>query len=286
MERIEIPYLEQVLKSTDCTKVCPFCIAKAYRFKFANMHEGKDNFEKNDEVFQFLQDNNVFFSKGYYLSGQGEPSLYSKETLEQIFTSVKKKISIFNNKATFCSSGHIFNEIDKVEMIQHLLGDCFKILVLRVAFDAERDRTILNYEKDYLNTDTFKSSNNVVHIGLTKHINPQTFSEDLERFIEENPSVSQIEIKTLAQGPIDTQQTKWLKKNGLNNDEELAIYDSLVKRFNPDNVYNFNINGTNVRKFYSSKLGNEVVLTGGVLVNYEGSPITIQKLEEINNGAK
>ena len=96
--------LTLILSSYNCDKGCPFCIAKNNK-KFKGKEE---SFKDLKILFEKLKRANIRFDR-IVISGNGEPSLYSKEKLEQIVEAISMYDELFSEIRVH-TSGNIFYE--------------------------------------------------------------------------------------------------------------------------------------------------------------------------------
>ena len=88
---------------------------------------------------------------------------------------------------------------------------------------------ILGYDFDYLKTSEFKKSRGVkCDIALTDYLEIEDIKNNLENFINKNPSISKIRFKKLMPGDFDdTKQAAWVNKHSLSDEQISKILDSL-----------------------------------------------------------
>ena len=97
-----------ILSSYKCNKNCPYCIAKIERLPEIK----EDLIQFKNQIDKLIQDKARF--KYFVLSGNGEPSYYTYEFLEQI-------VSIVTNSGIFEDYRiQIFQSL--LQLIQFLLG--------------------------------------------------------------------------------------------------------------------------------------------------------------------
>jgi hypothetical protein len=136
--------------------------------------------EDTEKLLATIENAGLKFKK-FVLSGNGEPSLYSFEDIAQISVGVQKHLNMFD-RARIQTSGALFYQDKKLENIAAAWGDKGEIIVGRAALDPEKDMEILNYKNDYMQTDAFKKSKNVIlNMALTKHLQADKFIQTKPR---------------------------------------------------------------------------------------------------------
>ena len=188
--------------------------------------------------------------------------------------------TVFSNWITYFTSGNIFFEDRKFEMLEIMFGENFiNYHLRRAAVDAEVDQKILGYSDNYLKNSNFKEYKNVsIDFALAKQINPKTFATDLLRFLEDNPNINYVGLKSMMVGIEGTKQWRWLMQNLLNDQEKYKVFESLNKRFKCDSEGRFVIANANVSIIVSGQWDGDVVLSGGELMNHNGKSVNLQEL--------
>lgn len=220
----KITYLNNltlILGSYKCNKNCPYCIAKNNQ-KFTS----NDNLEMLDDILGELEKNEFNF-KRFVLSGNGEPSKYTYEQLKFILSRIESHPELFKSFRIH-SSGNIFNEPEKFDLF-NLSKLTTEIEILRISLNSKIDMEILGYDFDYLKTSEFKKSRGVkCDIALTDYLEIEDIKNNLENFINKNPSISKIRFKKLMPGDFDdTKQAAWVNKHSLSDEQISKILDSL-----------------------------------------------------------
>jgi len=239
--------LTLILGSYKCNKNCPYCIAKN-NMKFDNLD---DRLDCLDNVMSDLLNSNIYFNK-FVLSGNGEPSLYDLNTLKKIKDILIKNRDLFGGLRIH-SSGNIFFENDKFNLFNdRLLNPEFEIL--RVAINSDVDKSVLWYDRDYLNSDGFKNALNVkCDIAFTDYLERENLTNELTNLLTCNPQISVVRFKKLMVGDNNsTKQAKWVVDHTLRDDyidrimleitNNCGIYSSVIydEVGNYDNDYVIN----------------------------------------------
>lgn len=209
---VELGNLTLITTRNVCNKNCPFCIAKSagkiYNKATANIEE----FHDFENILQKLDKKNIRFNR-FVLSGNGEPSFYEYEHILTICKIYKKHINIFNG-VRIHTSGNIFFDERKFNLFNELENVEFDIL--RVSLDSKRDIQILEYDKDYTKTKSFKMAKNIkIDIALTNILEHENFVEELKKYIDKYPNIKNVRLKELLCGKEDTSQTKWINDHRL-----------------------------------------------------------------------
>ena len=188
---------------------------------------------------------------------------------------------MFNNKFTAFTSGNLIYENEKFEMMEEMFGESFETKMRRCVLDQEQDMKIFNYSYDYLNNPNFQRSKVGIDMALTKFINPETFPVELERFVEQNPNLIYMGLKTMALGLPDTDETRWLKQHLMNEDEMARLYENMSARF-PNDGNSFKVCDIDVSHKVSGDWAKYVILSGGQLMKHDGTILTIQDMKEMS----
>lgn len=272
--------LTLILNSYECDKGCPFCIAKNNR-KF----KGKEkSFENLKPLFEKLRKANVRFDR-IVISGNGEPSLYSKEHLEQIIEAISEYNEIFSEVRVH-TSGNIFYEKEKLNLLQEAFGDKLEIDFFRVALDSKRDMEVLDYSRDYINSELFKSVKKIkMDIGLTSILDTSTFVGELNGFLKVNPNIRTVRFKKLMSGEHElSSQAQWVKKETLPKEDVIKIACDLNRFYECNTYTEFETPDGVAIKF--EKTGNydkDIVVSNGKLQWYDEKELTVKELIEISN---
>lgn len=186
------------------------------------------------------------------------------------------------------SSGNIFYEDDKF----NLLKDDFLIEITRCYFDSKKDMEVLDYKRDYINTENFKKANIRLNYVMLKNKKFDEYLAEIKMFIDKYPNIKTVSLKTLnlntLNGNIDNPYSKWILDNGL------------TKR-DSDNIINFMTNNAVFKckdekffdryewiykgipiTFYVKKLNygySNIVYYGGELIDYHLKPIKLKNEE-------
>lgn len=260
---------ELILSSFKCNKNCPYCTAKITKWPVVD-----DKFELLAEKLHFLKSKGINF-RYFIFCGNGEPSLHSFETIQKI-VNITRNINIFDEKR-FQSSGNIFFEKDKFNLIKN----DFIIEITRVDINPEIDMNILQYNQDYLATDTFAQANIRLNYVLMKNKSFSDYLQEIKQYLDTYPNIQTVSLKTLNLNTrnenIDNPYSKWILENALTKKDT----DNII-RFMSQNAqfrikdekffdrYEWIYNGKPIT-FYTKKLkyGNSnIVYYGGELVDY------------------
>lgn len=272
--------LTLILNSYECDKNCPFCIAKNNR-KF----KGKEkSFENLKTLFEKLKRANVRFDR-IVISGNGEPSLYSKEHLEQIIEAISMYNELFL-EVRIHTSGNIFYEKEKLNLFQEAFGDKLEIDFFRVALDSKRDMEVLDYSRDYINSELFRNVKKIkMDIGLTNVLDTSKFAVELNEFLENNPNVRTVRFKKLMSGEHElSSQAQWVKKETLPKQGIVKIACDLEKLYKTTTHTEFKTpNGVTVKFEKTGNYDKDIVVSNGKLQWYDEKQLTVQELIEISN---
>lgn len=235
-------------------------------------------------MFEKLKRANVRFDR-IVISGNGEPSLYSKEHLEQIVEAISGYNELFSAVRVH-TSGNIFYEKEKLNLFQKAFGDKLEIDFFRVALDSKRDMEVLDYSRDYINSELFKDVKRIkMDIGLTNVLDISTFAEELNEFLEDKPNVRTVRFKKLMSGEHElSSQAQWVKKETLPKESVIKIACDLDKLYESTTHTEFETKDGVAIKF--EKTGNydkDIVVSNGKLQWYDEKELTVQELIEISN---
>jgi organic radical activating enzyme len=206
------------LSSYACDKNCPYCIAKMNKLDFKP--EKLDRLA--EDVARLKNEGHQF--KACVLSGNGEPSLYEVDFLQEV-KEIMEQANIFKTKR-IQTSGNLFFHDEKFDLFKDWL-----IEVTRVSKDFEKDSQILKYKKDYMKTEAFKQANIRMNTVLLKD-NVFHIIEDISEYAT-YPNISQIAIKFLDKSldEMATKQDKWINEHGVDYTKAQEIIELLSKHF-------------------------------------------------------
>ena len=256
--------LTLILGSYKCNKNCPYCIAKN-NMKFANFDDKIDDL---DNIMNDLIKANVYFQK-FVLSGNGEPSLYDLNTLKRIKEILVKNRNLFGSLRIH-SSGNIFFEDEKFVLFNDkYLKPEFEIL--RVAIDYDKDKSILGYNRNYLDANCFKKALNVkCDIAFTDYLEDNNLVRDLSNLLSFNHQISTVRFKKLMPGDsINTKQAKWVINHTL-SDSKINDLFSKVKH----GVGNY----TSIVYDVTGNYNYDYVINCGQLQDYNYNKLTVHEL--------
>lgn len=277
----ELGNLTIVLPSYKCDRNCPFCIAKNNK-KFNNFK--KEDFDKLRRKLQFLRDNSIKFDK-LVLSGNGEPSLYTLEELQNYVQVIRENEDLFKGLRVH-TSGNLFLEKDKFDLFEDTFTDV-EYDTLRVALDPELDMEVLGYDTDYMKTETFKRAKKIkFDVGLTTYLDNQTFPEELEQLLTNNPNVRTIRFKNLMSGEHeDSSQAQWVRDTRLNKDQFVEFARNLVTYYGCTTIEDLtNLSGNSIRFEKSGNYPKDVVYSNEDIRDYKENPVSITTLRKMATG--
>lgn len=262
--------LTLILGSYMCNKNCPYCIAKNNQ-KFLD----NDNLDSLDEILNELMENNIKF-KRFVLSGNGEPSFYSLDDLKLIKDCLIKYRDLFEIFRVH-SSGNIFSEEDKFNLF-NLTDLPLEFEILRVALNSGVDMKILKYSDDYLNSLLFKNGNIKCDIALTDYLERYHLSEQLNKFLENNPSIKKVRLKRLLAGDNDnSNQAKWVKEHSLDEENIQKIISELGLTLK-DGIYQSN--DKKILYKISGDYDFDYVINDGKIQNYKNEISEVKMLRK------
>ncbi len=269
---------ELIGSSFKCDKNCPYCTAKITRWPSV-----EDKFELLEEKLKYLKDNNIRF-RYFIFCGNGEPSLLSFEDFKTVVEATRK-VDIFDEKR-LQSSGNIFYEDKKLDLIK----DDFIVEITRVSLDSKKDMEILEYKRDYINSDNFKKANIRLNYVLLKNKKFEDYLEEIKQYIDKYPNIKTVSLKTLN---LNT------RNNEINNPYSKWIIENALTKKDTDDIINFMSNNTQFVvsdekffdryewiyegvpiTFYAKKLDygySNIVYYGGELVDYHLNKIKLKK---------
>lgn len=276
---IKYKELELIFSSFKCDKNCPYCTAKITKWPIKD-----DSLDKLLEKLNFLKDKKIRF-KYFIISGNGEPSLNSYDSLKMI-KDATNKVNLFDEKR-LQSSGNIFYEDDKFEMLK----DDFMIEITRCYFDSKKDMEILGYERDYINTDNFKKAKIRLNYVMMKNKTFDEYLDEIKMFIDKYPNIKTVSLKTLnvntLNDNIDNRYSKWILENGLTKSDSDKIIDYMANKAifkckdeNFFDRYEWIYHDIPIT-FYVKKLDygySNIVYYGGELVDYHLKPINFEEM--------
>lgn len=206
-------------ESFKCDKNCPYCIAKD-NIQFLNPNE---NFKDLEKIILEFKKNNFTFDK-FILSGNGEPSLQDYDVLKNVVDLVVKYKEMFKN-LRFYTSGNLFFEQAKFDLI----NDNFdQINIMINSLNPEEDMKITKYKKNIWKTPTIKKVKNIkLDISLTKNLDLNALSYDIERKLKDFPNIKKIKLKRLKSHNMPTKQKQWIDENSLSE----QVIDNIREQF-------------------------------------------------------
>ena len=206
-----------ILGSFRCNKKCPYCIAKMNQ---KNTNEFSDEIQNLKEQLEEYRKNKVNFQY-FVLSGNGEPSLYTKENLELIKQIVENS-EVFTDYR-IQTSGNLFLEKEKLDLFSNWLKE-----ITVITSDAIEDRGFYNYEQRYLDNIEFLNSKRIrVNIVLLKNN-----LENLEKYISDYSTMENVEtiaLKILDRTENDSEESKWIKENAISHKEIDKVLEHVAK---------------------------------------------------------
>lgn len=206
-----------ILSKFDCDKNCPFCTAKITKW------------EKKKDVLIIPETSQLedLYFKYVILSGNGEPSFYSINELNQIKQSLQTITTVGYNR--FQTSGNIFFEKNKWELFK----DDFFFEVARTHFDNSKDMQLLNYSKDYTQTETFKDSAIWLNYICLNDLTIENLKKDIDDYLTTMPNIQIINIKllntnTLSKKDENNKYTQWILDNAYHSSKSDKLFE-LIK---------------------------------------------------------
>lgn len=210
-------------ESFACDKNCPYCIAKD-NVQFLNENE---NFNKLDSLLKRFSENNLHFDK-FILSGNGETSLQSYETIKKIASIISKYQHLFNTKR-FYTSGNLFFDDKKFNLVNKYFD---QINIMINSLNPDVDMQVTRYDKAIWSSDTIKLAKNIkLDISLTKYLDIEHFIENLEDRINKFPNIKKVKLKRLKYHGNETKQSKWIKENSLSEENINKLNDKLTQNY-------------------------------------------------------
>lgn len=261
-----------------CDKNCPYCIAKD-KVQFLNENENFDDLEK---VILKFKKNNYIFDK-FILSGNGEPSLQSYETLKKITDILVKQKDSFKT-LRFYTSGNLFFDDKKFNLINENFD---QINIMINTFDEKKDMEITNYDKNIWETENIKKAKNIkLDVSLTHHLNIDTLIEDIENKIKKFPNIKKIKLKRLKHHGLPTKQRSYVEKYNLSEEIIEEICEKLKKKYqtkktNKGNCFQITDDCVLVLNEAGRKNPSKwIFIKNDKLYNYYDEEITIDDIKE------
>ena len=268
---LEMNNLPLILVDNTCDKNCPYCIAKD------NIFHGR--YTVQDDKLSELSDNigrlgarGIKFRQ-FILSGNGEPSKYSLQDLDLITSAIKDNIDMYD-KIKVQTSGYIFYENEKLELMKQKFGKKMFVQIQKVSLNDEIDMKVLGYNKNYKQTDAFKKTDDItLDVALTRVLDVKEFIKELEPFVEKYPNITTIRFKTQLANVFDvyyksdSPQAKWLNKYGLNIEEAPKFIDVVYNKYKNRVIGNTKL-VTHTR--VNNKIARDVCIVGGQYQEYLG----------------
>lgn len=210
-----------VLGNYHCDKNCPYCIAKMSNKKTASFEE---EIEKLQNKLQDYAEKGVHFEY-FILSGNGEPSLYSKEELRRIKEIVEES-NIFTDYR-IQTSGNLFMEKEKLELFVSWLKE-----ITVISSNSKEDQTFYRYKKSYLDSKAFQNTSRIrVNIVLLKN-NLENINQLIKDYSIKN-NVETIALKILDRKDNNSKESTWVKENAISYDQ----IDKIVELISQENVF-------------------------------------------------
>ncbi len=278
-ESHKLENLTLILNSYACDKGCPFCIAKNNK-KFIGKEE---SFENLKSVFEKLKQANIEFDR-IVISGNGEPSLYSEEHLKQIVEAISMYNELFSQVRVH-TSGNIFYEKEKLDLFKEAFGDKLEIDFFRVSLNSEEDMKILDYSRDYINSELFKSIDRIkMDIGLTNSLDDSHFVEELDEFLKDNPNIRTVRFKKLMSGEHElSSQAQWVNKETLPRQSIIKIACDLEGLYGSNTHTEFETSeGVTIKFEKTGNYSKDIVLSNGKLQGYDEKELNVEELVGIS----
>lgn len=210
-------------ESFACDKNCPYCIAKD-NIQFLNENE---SFDKLDSLLKQFSENKLHFDK-FILSGNGETSLQSYETIEKITNIISKYQSLFTTRR-FYTSGNLFFDNKKFNLVNKYFD---QINIMINSLNPEIDMQVTRYDKEIWSSDNIKLAKNLkLDISLTKYLDIEHFIENLEDRITKFPNIKKVKLKRLKYHGNETKQSKWIKENSMSEEDIDRLNDKLTQKY-------------------------------------------------------
>ena len=278
LKMFELGNLTIILPNYSCDRNCPFCIAKNNK-KFND--DKLVGFDKLSDIFKQLRKNDIKFER-IVLSGNGEPSLYNLEDLRKVAKIIRDNNDLFDILRIH-TSGNIFWEKEKFDLFNTLVSNV-EFDVLRIAINPEKDMHILEYKRNYIQTETFKEAKKIkFDIALTKELESNTFSEELSKLLHNNSNIGIIRFKDLMIGENEeSQQSQWVKDNKMSKIQFSELVSSLLSYYNCKSINELSLkSGIKIVFENTGNYPKDVVYSRGIIMDYAEKPLDISKLQEM-----
>ncbi len=208
-----------VLGSYACNKKCPYCIAKMTKAELPSFEE---QLEQLKEKIKNYQEENIKFQH-FILSGNGEPSLYKYDELNQLKEIVESSNLFLDYRIQ--TSGNLFFEEDKLNLFNNWLKE-----ITVVSANSNDDKRFYNYQNDYLAAKSFLTQKRIrVNIVLLKN-NFKSLLKIIDTYAKLN-CVETIALKILDNPLPETKEGAWISKNALSLEEITTIIDKLNTKY-------------------------------------------------------
>lgn len=206
-----------ILENYNCNKNCPYCIAKMNKNHVSSFENEIKNLQ---EKIKEYQEKNIKFDY-FILSGNGEPSLYTKNELQKIKDIVEKS-KIFKDYR-IQTSGNLFQEKEKLTIFSKWIKE-----ITVVSSYAEEDQSFYKYQTNYINSKTFLKSKRIrVNIVLLKN-NINKINKYINFYTNLN-CVETIALKILDNSHNETKESMWINQNAISHKEIDKIIDMIKK---------------------------------------------------------
>lgn len=199
--------LEIILPSFACDKHCPYCTAKTTKWPEGEMsiENLRRNIEKMRNDFSFIY---------LTLGGNGEPTLYPLEILEEI-------VKVFDDFPIpikrVLTSGNVFRDESK-EKHEMFLKHGWKFEVTAAYTDIGRDMSLLGYNHKYYFRKQFRDSPVFLNYVLLKDNLPNMVQE-IGRWFSDYPNIERISCKLLnvntRENGTSNQISGWIEENAI-----------------------------------------------------------------------
>lgn len=168
------------------------------------------------------QNNKVKFQY-FILSGNGEPTLYSVEELQQIKDIVENSKIFLDYRIE--TSGNLFFDEEKLNLFENWLKE-----ITVISDDPIKDQNFYNYPERYLDCKSFLKQKRIrVNLVLLK-----SNWEELIKIIEKYSKMSCVEtiaLKLLDNPKPETKEGKWITENGITHNKIEDITQLLNKHY-------------------------------------------------------
>ena len=143
--------------------------------------------------------------------------------------------------------------------------------ILRVAIDYDKDKSILGYNRNYLDANCFKKALNVkCDIAFTDYLEDNNLVRDLSNLLSFNHQISTVRFKKLMPGDsINTKQAKWVINHTL-SDSKINDLFSKVKH----GVGNY----TSIVYDVTGNYNYDYVINCGQLQDYNYNKLSVHEL--------